>query len=698
VSDKRDLLLEFGCEEIPSGFIKGALKRIEELFKEFFEQNRIGFGGLELLATPRRLTLLARDVDSVQASQTLEIKGPPKRISVDEDGNFTKAAVKFAEGKGGSLEQVEIRATDKGEYLYLVVHEEGKATADSLKELPGFIIEKVVFPKSMRWDVRSIRFARPIRWIGMMFGNEAVEVDYQGVPSGAFTFVNRYYNSERVCYESIDDYFEKLENSGVIVDQNKRQETIREGVLAAAEGRPHITDKLLNDVNYLIEYPYIGVGSFPEEFTNLPPEVLIICIEKNQYYFPIADPETGKMLPRFVVVMNVPLGNDRVVIGGYEKVLISRLKDAAFFYDEDLRTKLADRVESLDRITFHVKLGSLLDKTKRVQKLVATIASKTGVEGDDVVAAERAALLMKADLTTHMVFEYTEIQGTVGRIYALESGESEQVAKAIEEHYMPRFADDELPETKAGALLALADKLDTITGYFSLGLSPTGSADPYQLRRQAIGVLRILDGFDIQVSPGELFDLTIDSYPGDSAPVTGRESLKEELFDFFKGRFGNLLEAEGFNYDVVNALDLRRVSSISAARGAAEAIRELRDEKDFDDLREVYTRISNILSKSAKDMDCSDNKVDESLFETEEEKNLYGMAAKLEKSVDDESKSYRDKIIELYALSQPANLFFDNVMVMAENPQIRSNRIGILLFVQNVYMKIADFREIVKKQ
>lgn len=704
---RRDLLLEIGCEEIPSSFILPALERMEAVFREFCAQNRIEHGEVKTCATPRRLALTAAEVAETQAKKVEEIKGPPAKIAVDENGKFTQAAAKFAESRGGKTNRLIVKDTGKGEYVFLVTKEKGRKTKQALPELPVRIIKSLIFPKSMRWDVRRVTFARPIRWIMLLFGDSPVKVDFENIPSGGFTYGNRYFGDKKIKIGSIAEYFEKLEAAGVMVDHRRRREAIRERVIEIAGGKPHITDSLLNDVNFLVEYPYVAAGSFPEEFTELPPEVLIICIEKNQHYFPVADAATGRMLPRFVVVMNVPLTENPTVIRGYEKVLNSRLKDAKFFYDTDIRTPLRDRVESLKRITFQEKLGSLWDKTERVERLVETLGTECQLGESDIKTARKAAHLMKADLTTQMVFEYTEIQGTVGKYYALQSGEAPAVAQAIEEHYMPRFADDELPASKAGALLALADKIDTIVGYFSVGLIPTGSADPFQLRRQALGIIRILEKYELPIKLAGLFKTTINNYPTERTTDTGETApsrtqvkytkIHSELMGFFRTRYSNYMESEGFSYDVVNAiLDKLHLDYLIDIRKKAEAIKSVRDESQFQDMLEVIERISNILSKSAKDEIFNPEEIKIELFEKDEEKNLYEAAQNIAKSSIGK-KSYIERIRELYVLTSLAHAFFENVHIMAENSDVKANRLALATYVLARYSRIADFKQIVKK-
>lgn len=703
---RRDLLLEIGCEEIPSSFILPALERMEAVFREFCAQNRIEHGEVKTFATPRRLALTAAEVAETQAEKVEEIKGPPAKIAVDENGKFTQAAAKFAESRGGKPNQLIIKNTEKGEYVFLVTKEKGRKTKQALPELPVRIIKSLIFPKNMRWDVRRVTFARPIRWIMMLFGDSPVRVDFESIPSGGFTYGNRYFGDKKIKIGSISEYFEKLEAAGVMVDHRRRQEAIRERVIEIAGGKPHMTDSLLNDINFLVEYPYVAAGSFPEEFTELPPEVLIICIEKNQHYFPVADAATGRMLPRFVVAMNVPLTENPTVIRGYEKVLISRLKDAKFFYDEDLKEPFVNRVPfALERITFQEKLGSLWDKAERVIELAEKLGRDCGLTNTEIGFAKRAARLMKADLTTHMVFEYSEIQGTVGKYYALASGEPPEVAQAIEEHYMPRFADDELPASKAGALLALADKIDTIAGYFAVGFIPTGSADPYQLRRQALGIIRILEKDKMPVHYSGLYRTAVDNYLArdekydeDKKIVKDKVKLWNQLEKFFDSRYFNYLESSGYSYDVINAVYMS-TRPLFETQIIADLLKQDGDREELKSLREFITRIVNIIDKSTTSEDFSSEDINPDLFKKNEERTLFDLWENKVRDILRRSHiSYREKLDALYELAKAGHAYFESVLIMDNDMKVRRNRIKLLNEInKDTQSYFANFREIVKK-
>lgn len=694
MSSTKELLLEIGCEEIPSSFILPALERMEALFASFCSDARISFSGVKAFATPRRLALVA-DAVSVSAEDiTVETKGPPAGAARDADGNWTKTAEKFAASRGVPTDSLEIRATEKGDYVFAVKEEKGGDASEVLKKLPQHIANGMSFPKSMRWDIRPMRFARPVRWTLLLFGGEALDGAFGGIPCGNITFGNRYFGGDKIEVNSAADYFEKLEKAGVIVDHRRRREEIRAKVMELSGGNPHMPDSLLDEVTFLVEYPYVGVGTFPEEFAALPPEVLIICIEKNQHYFPIFDGKGG-VAPKFVNVMNAPLTESPVVKRGYEKVLISRLKDAKFFFDEDVKSPLPERVPMLERITFQKKLGSVMDKVRRAEKLADKVCDLMGVDAAGKAACARAALLMKADLGTQMVFEYTEIQGTVGKYYSLHAGETKEVAQAIEEHYMPRFADDDLPASKIGAALAIADKMDSLAGYFAIGKIPSGSADPFQLRRQALGVIRILEKFEISVGVDSLISEALNQFGSNIVPDEARSKVAEELLVFFRGRFSAYMESRGFQYDVVNAAGLRGSLSIRDAVSLAETLSAARGEEEFKNLHAVFTRVSNIQKKSAADKDFKVAPASAALLREDAEKGLFDAYSKVAGKRSGAAASFKEMLADLYTLSGPANEFFDKVMVMCEDQAVRANRLSLLREIRELYLQVADFQEMV---
>lgn len=704
---RRDLLIEIGTEEIPTSYILPALEDMKTIFGKFCESRHIDAGEVDVYATPRRLALLARGVAESRRDSVLEVKGPPASAAVGPDGAFTTAALKFAASRGATPEDLEVRDTPKGQFLFVVKKQKGLPAADELPELLQDMISDISFPKSMRWGAYRMRFARPVRWVVFLFGDEAIEVELDGMRSGRMSRGHRFLHNEDIEIPSPAAYLETLEKYNVMADHNARRASIAERVRAISGGVPQLSDALLDDVMFLVEYPYVGLGEFEKDHLRLPREVLELCIEKTQHYVPIRNPERDELLPRFCVVMNVPLTDSKTVIQGYQKVLHSRLKDAMFFYVNDLKIPLEERVEDLKRIVFQQELGSLFDKTQRLESLVDRLADRVEMFIEDRAAADRAAHLCKADLTTSIVFEFTDLQGIMGMHFALDSGEPAHVAKAIGEHYMPRFADDALPATSAGRILALADKLDTIVGYFAVGLIPSGSMDPYSLRRQALGVVRILDAAKFAINIPELLDIVMDNF-ADVIAETQRDEIKAKLMEFFDIRVRTyFIETRGMAYDVVNAVDYRRFESVNAAARCAAAVSNLRAEEPFQQMLEVFTRVSNIMKKSATSDDFKGGDVSAELLVEPAEKTLHdvfyvNVAAILKNILENNNpvtrKEYEAAIRQLYTLTAPAVNFFDNVMVMAEDRAVRANRLALLSRMKDLYLKIADFSAIVKGQ
>ena len=697
----QDLLIEIGCEEIPTSYIFPALEDMKSAFTSFCHDTNTEFESVQTMATPRRLTLIARQVATMQKDEILEIKGPPAKAAVAPDGSYTKAATGFAASRGASLKDLEIRDTGKGEYLFISKKKKGGPTKKILPELLNKVLDRVSFPKSMRWGAYKMRFARPVRWVVFLFGDKPVSVPLEGFKSGRYSMGHRFLAGKKIKIDSVNDYQATLEENHVMIDHTERRRRIREAVEAAADGgMPLISDALLDDVLFLVEYPHVGVGSFDDQFLKLPREVLTLCIEKTQHYFPMEASDGKQLMPRFCVVMNMPLEKSRDVIAGYEKVLHSRLQDALFFYLNDLKIPLEQRVPDLGRIVFQKELGTLLDKTNRLKSLTEAMAEKFGFNPDETYTATRAAFLCKTDLTTSMVFEFTDLQGIVGKHYSLGSGETASVAEAIGEHYMPRFAEDRLPRSRAGKILALADKLDSVAGYFAVGLIPTGSEDPFSLRRQALGAVRILEQGMFPARLEELLQLSLDQFSEQVLPADKKPGVLSALLEFFDVRLDTMLEALGLKYDVLDAVDYRRMPSVNHIVFCAQALTALRGDESFQKLLEVFTRVNNIMKKSASSDDFRGDSVDESLLVEDAEKALFASFEEIAsdwdrfepQTVDD----YRDKITRLYGITDRAHDFFDNVMVMAEDRDVRANRLALLSRIRDLFRSIADFDKIVK--
>ncbi|MEW6200387.1 MAG: glycine--tRNA ligase subunit beta [bacterium] len=693
-----DLLLEIGCEEIPAGYIQPALDAVRQHFVDFAGSSRISHGELRTWATPRRLTLFVSSVAEHQESTTEEYKGPPSVKARNPDGSYNEAAKKFAHSKGVDLSSLVEKETDKGSYIFAVKHCAGSKTAELL---PGFLTSLpsvIPFPKRMRWGDGSLLFARPVRWLLFLFGGKVIRVKIDGMVSGAYSYGHRFLASKKIKIISPENYLTALEQHYVIADHNKRKEMIHNALKKSANGEVVIPPDLLDEVNFLIEFPFVASGSFPEEYLRIPPEIIRLCIEKNQRFFSVKSPDTGKFISSFLVVMNMPLEDSREVIAAYEKVLVARLKDAMFFYEEDIQIPLHQRVEQLKRVVFQKVLGTLYDKTLRLISLSETIAKALKVSEMELAALRRAASLCKADLTTSLVFEFPEAQGTAGRYYAEYHGEDAAAAAAIEEHYQPRTADDKIPASLSGAVLSISDKLDTIVGYFSAGIIPTGSEDPFSLRRQALGIIKILEGKNFAAPLHDLVRNAIENYPQELIPRERAGEILSAVISFFNTRFRiYMMESHGISYDVVDAIDLEHRRAVRDTLQLASDLMSLCQDTDFQEILIVFDRVSNILYKSATRDDFRSERADPALFQQEEERELHRLAQDMKEEWNKGEKSYLKYITALYRLTPAAHKFFDNVLVMIDDPAVRSNRLALLREVRDVYLQIADFSKIVKK-
>ena len=695
-TETADLLFEIGTEEIPAGYVPPALTQLREIATESLTNHRIPFGEIETLGTPRRITLSIKDLKTLQESGETEVVGPPKRIAYDENGEPTKAAIGFAKTQGVELSALRIVETERGEYIAASKLEKGIAVQEVLQVLLPEWIEALRFPKTMRWETKSeeprafARFARPIRWLVALLGDEVINCTYGAAHAGRVTYGHRSLHPDPITLTSanLDTYVEALRAVDVIVGPNERREAIKKQVtsILKAEGNlPKLDDELLDTVNYLVENPQPIIGNFSESHLELPPEVLITAMKKHQRYFPMWKSES-ELAAKFITISNGTDGNFDGVQHGNERVLRARLNDAEFFYKEDQKTSLADKVERLGAVIFHAKLGSLLDKAERIKALVQFISKEPQVAETTAAHAERAAWLCKADLTTQMVIEFPSLQGITGSYYAQNSGEPEPVATAIAEHYQPLGADTPLPETEVGALLAIADKLDTIVGYFGIEERPTGSQDPYSLRRHALGTIRILQDRQFLLSLDAVVEKAISLYT-----VALADDTKTSVLNFIKERLRVILQTQQYAPDLTDAvLAVGDVNVIDILKRAS-ALAEFRLTPNFEDVYNALNRVLRILPPSAPET------VDATLLQDDAEKRLNTCLIDAEPNFKQsiQERDYAKLLIQLATLQPAIDAFFDDVLVMAEEPALRTNRLALLNRIgQNIYA-IADLTKIV---
>lgn len=682
----KDLLLEIGTEEVPAHVMPGVLAQLKERAEKAFQENRIAFASVRTLGTPRRMALLVKDLAEKQADVTSENRGPSVKIAFDADGKPTKAAQGFARGQHVAPEDL----VEKDGYVYAVVHETGKETTELLKTLLPELICALSFPNNMRWGSLEFKFIRPIRWLVALFDSEVIPFEVANVTSGRGSRGHRFLSQGDFSIAKADDYEKDCEAQYIIVDPEKRKAMIRAQIEAVAKengGRAEITDDLLEEVLYLVEYPTALCGRFEEKYLQLPPEAVITPMRDHQRYFPVKD-DAGKLLPLFITVRNGGKEYLETVQHGNERVLRARLADAQFFFDEDRKKSLEEHRDKLKTVVFQQGLGTMYEKTERLAQLADFIADEIGADEKAHKHARRAALLSKADLVTGMVTEFTELQGIMGREYAKLDGECEKVAIAIDEHYMPRFAGDAQPQTTAGRIVSTADKIDTIVGTFHLGKIPTGSQDPFALRRQALGLVHMMIEAKYHLSISRLVAKAMDLYG--ITETEERAKMQADVAEFLRLRLRNVLEVEQIRYDAVDAV-LGDVDDIYNVLLRARAVTAFTGQKDAARSMQAFVRVANIARKNAAETIYPER------FHMAEEKALYQAYTSTKSAVESlvSGEDFEGAIDALTELVAPIDAFFDNVMVMDKDETIRENRLALLRSVDAVIRDVADFTKIV---
>ncbi|GAW67652.1 glycyl-tRNA synthetase subunit beta [Geoanaerobacter pelophilus] len=680
----KDLFLEIGCEEIPAGFVPKAMADLELLIKKEFDSARIEYGEIVTLGTPRRLVLAVKGVAERQPDAELTAMGPAKSHAYDADGNPTKAAQGFARGQGIEVSQLKLVTTEKGEYLAAVKSEIGRETAELLPEILPRLIGNIPFKKSMRWADFDVRFARPIHWIVALFDGKVVPFSFGNIESGSASRGHRFMANTSFPVRDLAHYLEECERHFVIPDPNKRKEIIRaeiDRVAKQAKGNVLPDEALLEQVSYLVEYPSAVHGTFSPDFLVVPREVLITSMREHQRYFSLVDVE-GKLLPGFITINNTITEDPQVVVKGNERVLRARLSDARFFFNEDHKVRLESRVESLKSVVYQAKLGTSYEKMERFRELGKRLAQRLNPVVTSQV--ERAATLCKADLVSGMVGEFPEVQGIMGREYALHDGEEKAVANAIAEHYLPTQAGGELPASDIGAFVSLADKMDTICGCFSVGLIPTGSADPYALRRSALGIINIILDKGYREPLSDFVKASLDLL---SAKATRPlAEVQKDVLDFFRGRFVNLM-ADRFPADAVEAVVSVSFDDLVEAAAKIEALAGFRNRDDFGPLAVAFKRVCNIVK------DGVDAPVSAELFQEPAEGELLQALNQVTGKVAGalEKADYLAALTEIATLKPAVDLFFEKVMVMAEDERVRQNRLALLTAIARLFGRLADF-------
>lgn len=692
----KDLLFEIGIEEIPARFMEPALKQIRELTAAGLDEAGLEHGQIRTYGTPRRFTLIVEALAEEQPDKEVESKGPALRAAYDADGNPTRALQGFCRGQGidpADVLQKEIKGV---QYVYAVRKVAGRPTAELLPEMLSAIVHKLYFPKPMRWGYNEMRFARPIKWLVLLFGDDVLPLDIAGVQSDRFSRGHRFLGSDHVEIKNAASYKDALQKEYVIVDQDVRREKIWAQIQAVAKvagGMVKPDEDLLSEVVYILEYPTALLGSFDKKYLDIPEELVVTPMREHQRYFPVYDTAGDKLLPHFITVRNGNSEHLNIVAAGNEKVLAARLADAAFFWDEDCSHSLEANAPRLQNIVFHEKLGTLSAKVERVRKLAAYIAARLGYTAEDAQATDRAAVLMKCDLVSNAVYEFTELQGIMGEYYAKHDGEDAQVAAAIREHYMPRFAGDALPATQAGIALALADRIDSLAGFFAQKMIPTGSQDPYALRRAAIGVCQIVLQYKLPLDVAALAAEALALYQGVEMANTKEETLAA-LQSFFKQRLDNILTEEGVTYDVVNAALVLPADVLLDVYQKAHALAGFKDGEGIAELMAGYNRAANLL----KNVD-GEYTVDEALFADPAEAALFAAEVRAEAAVRAAlaRHDYRAALQALAAMRPEIDAFFDAVLVMADDEAVRANRLALLQKLVGLTADLGDLSRLVIK-
>ena len=683
----RDLLFEIGTEELPAGFIQPALAQLHDNFVRKAGTLNLVHGEVAVKGTPRRLALIVRQLADRQQDCREELLGPSKAAAFGPDGQPTRAAEGFARSKGVTVADLKAVDTPKGEYLMLVREVAGRPTEELLPDLLHELILEMAFAKSMRWGQNLHPFGRPIQWLTVLFGDKVITVEHEGIVSAASSRGHRFMAHFPFAVENASTYEEQLRQHHVLVDPAERRQAVVAEIEAAVRtfpgaGTPRVAidEELVDTVTNLVEYPFGICGTFEEKFLQVPPEVLITSMREHQKYFPVVDGD-GALLPGFVAVNNTRVDSPDVSRKGHQRVLRARLSDALFFFNTDRELSLDLRRQQLGGIVFQARLGTMLEKTERVVKLTRMLCEI--LQPDLTETAGRAAALCKADLLTSMVGEFPSLQGIMGRAYALHDGESQEVAQAIQEHYMPKRAGAELPDSDAGAILGLADRIDTIAGCFGIGQVPTGTADPFGLRRLSLAVLNIVTGKRYRLSLYEIFHKALALY---GEKVNAGTDTVQVLMTFVKGRFVNDCAAKGMDTEAVDAVVSVGFDDVVDSLDRIEAFRAIRSEDAFSVLAAAYKRIRNILKDNAE------TAIDSALFREEAEKELHEVFLGVQQRAEAllAGRDYLAALKVLLDLKQPVDRFFDDVMVMTEDFDVRRNRLNLLTAIGELILQIGD--------
>ncbi|MEA2087827.1 MAG: glycine--tRNA ligase subunit beta [Candidatus Caldatribacteriota bacterium] len=691
-----NVILEIGTEEIPAQYMENALKDLNRLAQRYLEESRINYKKIKVYGTPRRLILSIFHINEKQEDIFLKIKGPAYSIAYNKDSKPQKPALKFAQSQGVNIEDLIIEDTEKGKYIFASKSMIGQPTIDILSQVFPKIIKSMQFPKSMRWGERSLRFIRPVRWILALYGKEIIKFNLNGLDSENITYGHRLLAPQKIKISSIQEYFKKLEKSYVIVDPKIRENIVKtdiKQIIKEIDGKKIINEKQLKEIVYLVEYPNAILGKYDKKYLELPKDVLTVVMEKHQKYFPVFK-NKDELLPLFIVIINNSKKHASKIREGNENVLRARLEDAKFFYREDQKVPLEKKVDKLKNVIFKENLGSLFDKTERLELLCDYIADVLQVEQKAKKDLLRAAHLCKADLVTEMVKEFPELQGIMGKEYAILSGERKEAAEAIFEHYLPRFSGDRLPQTKCGMILGIADKVDSIIGCFVMGLTPTGSQDPYGLRRQSRGKIAIILKNNLKISLKDIIQKSLFLYKESSSIELkiDEDKIISQILNYLKQRVKNIFLEEGIRYDVIDAvLTVDSDGDVVDIKHRIKTIEELYNQPIF---RKILNSSSRVLNLSKNN---EENEVNRLLLKEKAELNLFHNYESIYPRTKEfiSNREYKKVFKLLGDLCEPVDEFFDQVLVMDKDKEIRKNRVALIKKIGILFNQVADLSKIV---
>ena len=684
-----ELLFEIGTEEIPSGYLNDALKEFKDLARSKLEVLRINVAGpVETYGTPRRLVLIARGVSEKQEDIEEEVTGPPANVAFSPDGKPTKAAMGFAQKQGVGVEQLGVKTTVKGEYVFVKRKVKGRATLEVLSEALPELVSQIPWPKSMRWGDIGFLFVRPIHWIVALLDDQVIPFELAGIRSGNRTRGHRFMAPDEMEVKGVGDYLEKMRKAWVMIDPEERRTHVVQAaqeVAREAGGSPAPDEELVFVVANLVEYPSAVCGTFEEKFLDLPEIVLITAMREHQRYFAVRDTK-GKLMPKFVTINNTIARDPMVLRKGNERVLRARLADADFFFKEDRKKPLADRLEELKEVIYQADLGTSYAKVQRFTALAGWLTDKICPEEiDDVLLASK---LCKCDLVTHMVDEFPSLQGKIGEVYARLDGHPDQVCVAIREHYMPLRAGGELPRSVIGAIVGLADRMDTVVGCFAVGLEPTGTTDPFALRRHALAILRILENLSAPVSLRDFVSKSAEILAADVS--LEKDNLTAKVMGFFRERYKQMMLRKGYGPAEVEAVISGRFEHVDRLKPCIDAVKKFAETApEFESLALTFKRVRNILKKAE-----SKYEVDTALLREQCESDLWHLYNELKEKVEAEvTRGNYERVFEmLNSFREPIDRLFDDVEILTkEDDRLRENRLGLLQAIEAVFLKVADF-------